>query len=169
MSRTVRSRTARYCAAALAAGAALVSGAPAGQASTAALVRPEYSACSLTENGNMGFAPGTIIPNDLAYCINGWEYIAQNDGNFVIYNPSGRAVWATDTDVGHALEADFQPDSNFVIYNADTPVWSSGTAVGGGDYLCFQVDGNMVVYSYADGLLTCTGHAIWATGTCPGP
>ena len=161
-SRTLRSATARFCVTVFAASATLVGGATIGQAN----VRPNSTTpCTVTQNTNYFVAPGNFIPDNFAYCINGWKYIAQNDGNFVIYNSSGRAVWASNTDVGYGLTAKMQADGNFVIYNGATALWSTGTAGYTNAYLCFQVDGNMVVYSPDGGRYTCNGEAQWASGT----
>lgn len=162
MSHTVRSTVVRFCVTAFVAVAALAVGATSGQAST---VRPAYSACTISNGGNIYFPAGSPIPNDVAYCINGWEFINQNDGNFVIYNPSGYAVWAGNTDVGRVLQDRMQSDGNFVIYDGDTAVWSTRTSGSSAAYLCFQVDGNMVIYPWDGGHYTCTGHAVWASGT----
>jgi hypothetical protein len=90
--------------------------------------------------------------------------VSQADGNLVIYNAiSGRALWASNTDVGARTTADMQEDGNFVIYSSSgTALWSTHTQGHRDAYLCFQDDGNLVVYWGASG---CAGQALWASGT----
>lgn len=81
----------------------------------------------------------------------------QSDGNFVLYGPSGHALWAL-----NEYSADFvamQGDGNLVAYtNAGGVVWASNTAGVGATSLQLQSDGNVVLY-------TGSGHAVWSTGT----
>lgn len=89
---------------------------------------------------------------------NGGGYLAafQGDGNFVVYAPGGRAVWASRTNGARVI---MQSDGNLVIYNASNgAVWASGTVGHGRSRLVMQGDGNLVLYR-AD------GRAIWATMT----
>ena len=78
-----------------------------------------------------------------------------SDGNFVLYAPGGRALWAS----GRA--ADFvvmQSDGNLVGYlNNGKPTWATNTAGSGGSRLVVQNDGNVVIYSAT--------RAVWATNT----
>jgi hypothetical protein len=78
-----------------------------------------------------------------------------SDGNFVLYGPGGRALWAS----GRA--ADFvvmQGDGNLVGYlNGGRATWATNTAGSGGNRLIVQNDGNVVIYS--------SSRAVWATNT----
>ncbi|MWV31374.1 excalibur calcium-binding domain-containing protein [Rathayibacter iranicus] len=69
----------------------------------------------------------------------------QNDGNAVIYDSSGRAVWDTRTQgVGSYLQ--MQSDGNLVVYSADgAPVWSSRTEGTIGAVALIQDDGRLVI------------------------
>ncbi len=78
-----------------------------------------------------------------------------SDGNFVLYGPGGRALWAS----GRA--ADFvvmQGDGNLVGYtNGGSPTWATNTGGSAATHLVVQSDGNLVLYS--------SSRAVWATGT----
>jgi hypothetical protein len=56
----------------------------------------------------------------------------QGDGNLVLYEHGGTAVWDTGTGgqncgTGQCV-AVFQADGNLVVYNGSTPLWGSGTS-----------------------------------------
>ncbi|MDI9637847.1 RICIN domain-containing protein [Geitlerinema splendidum] len=87
----------------------------------------------------------------------GYKFIFQNDGNLVLYNPQGRAIWATD-DIG--IRADrfvVQKDGNVVLYDGRHQIWATNTSGHPGAYLAIQGDGNLVVYSSSDKVLFSTG------------
>jgi len=80
----------------------------------------------------------------------------QGDGNLVLYNSSGHAIWATNRLGGQF--AVVQGDGNLVVYASDgRPLWASNTAGSGANRLVVQSDGNLVLYSPT--------RAVWATGT----
>lgn len=81
------------------------------------------------------------------YSPNGaYVLIYQNDGNLVLYGPSG-PLWASDT-VGQAPGfATMQDDGNVVVYRSDgVPIWATDTAGMPGAELRVQDDGNLVLY-----------------------
>lgn len=90
---------------------------------------------------------------------NGNYYVTfQNDGNVVLYNRTGSALWSTATNGKPTASFTMQTDGNLVAYQSDgVPIWSSGTA-GSGNYVVVQDDGNLVVYR-SDGM------GIWASRT----
>jgi surface antigen len=110
--------------------------------------------------------------------------IMQADGNFVVYAPGAKPVWAAGTG-GHPAAAfilAIQPDANLVIYPpGSTALWSNGAvndvlspgeALRPGWYLessdrhyqlVMQTDGNLVYY------VTGTDHPFWASGTAGHP
>jgi hypothetical protein len=52
----------------------------------------------------------------------------QADGNLVLYNPGGKAVWASSTSGSPGSYLIAQNDGNVVIYRPDShPVWASNT------------------------------------------
>jgi hypothetical protein len=83
----------------------------------------------------------------------GYRALLQLDGNFVVYNPSGKAIWA-DGRYG-ASSIVVQADGNLVAYSSiGHPLWATGTRAAN-SYLVMQDDGNLVLYSGA--------HALWSS------
>ncbi|HEU0130351.1 MAG TPA: hypothetical protein VFQ85_05090 [Mycobacteriales bacterium] len=79
----------------------------------------------------------------------------QGDGNLVIYNRWGTAVWATGRSGRFAI---VQDDGNLVVYSATGAVWATNTVGSGANRLVMQSDGNLVLYSSS-------GRAVWASNT----
>lgn len=83
----------------------------------------------------------------------------QQDGNLVIYDPGGAALWASHTNGKPVTSALMQTDGNFVLYDNDMrPYWSTHTDKNPGAYLLFQSDGNLVVYA-------ANGKTLWHSAT----
>jgi hypothetical protein len=109
---------------------------------------------------------GTLTANhelttgqSLTSCNGDYTLDMQGDGNLVLYNNSGTALWASNTSGSAADEAIMQGDGNFVLYTSSgTAVWSSDTQGNDGADLVVQNDGNVVIYSSS-------GAALWDTGT----
>jgi hypothetical protein len=127
--------------------------------------------CTDATPGNFQWWPeGTtgkdiFLQEDTGYCTSNplsYELVLQDDGNLVIYNASGRALWASNTDIHNPTQAVMQTDGNFVIYSGGHALWATGTN-DGGQALCFQDDGNLVVYTTI--IAHCYGNALWASGT----
>jgi hypothetical protein len=114
-----------------------------------------------------GDGSGAYLPPDTGYCTGSpttFELVLQGDGNLVIYKSSGRALWASNTDIGDVTTAVMQADGNFVIYNREgRAIWATATN-GAPGYLCFQNDGNLVVYAGSFGYCVDTAPR-WASGT----
>lgn len=75
----------------------------------------------------------------------------QTDGNIVVYNLAGQAVWNSNTS-GHAAgHLTMQTDGNLVAYTPTNQwYWQSGTSgTGSNDYVTIQNDGNLVIYNSA--------------------
>ncbi|MFC5724197.1 hypothetical protein ACFP1Z_28970 [Streptomyces gamaensis] len=157
----MRKRSVRKRAAVLLATSALAAVTLAGQATAAA---PHRSPASATvhaakpgvQSTQIRNAPFVLNPNESLNSDTA-RLIMQSDGNLVIYDEFGKALWASNT-VGQGWTARFQEDGNFVVYTrSGHAVWASGTAGHPGSRLAVQDDGNVVIY---DG-----SQAIWATGT----
>ncbi|MDH5179113.1 MAG: hypothetical protein OEZ39_02425 [Gammaproteobacteria bacterium] len=88
----------------------------------------------------------------------GYEIAFREDGNLVVYNKQGKAVWSSGTDKRGADKLEMQANGNLVIYKGQYPVWSSGTHGNPGSVLSMQDDGNLVIYNKYN-------KPIWATGT----
>ena len=98
------------------------------------------------------------------------------DGNLVLYNKNGKALWASGTDknVGDRLEV--QKDGNLVVYQGKRVKWASNTHSNPkGCELVVQDDCNLVLYksnrnSKVYGVDNALGNfqpkdAIWNSGT----
>lgn len=84
----------------------------------------------------------------------------QNDGNFVLYGPSGSAIWANNRFTTQFVA--MQGDGNLVGYtDAGAVTWASNTPGSGADRLVVQSDGNLVLYAAA--------RAVWSTNTVGRP
>jgi hypothetical protein len=98
----------------------------------------------------------------------------QRDGNLVVYDLSGAAVWASGTVGFPGASLLVQGDGNAVIYADGVPVWATNTAqatppgicppkpvtlfpddslvsADGHFFLLYQTDGNLVVYESGAG------------------
>jgi len=86
-----------------------------------------------TSFGNQLTAGEILNEGDAIVSANGWyRGIMQADGNFVVYNKAGSAVWATNTVRGEGYyRLRMQNDGNVVIYNGDfavgNAIWATGT------------------------------------------
>ncbi|AZA83407.1 curculin domain-containing protein [Chryseobacterium lactis] len=93
------------------------------------------------------------------YSSNGNYYlIFQNDGNLVLSNRNGNAIWGAGTE-RRGDRAEFQNDGNLVIYDRyNKSIWSSNTFGKGAEKLMVQNDGNLVIYGR-------NLNPVWSTGT----
>jgi len=82
-----------------------------------------------------------------------FKAIVQADGNFVVYAPGDKPIWASNTGAQGHIHLVMQGDGNLVLYNPynpgqnERPIWDSKTF--GKDTnarLIIQNDGNLVVY-----------------------
>lgn len=119
-------------------------------------LKNQWVASGSTWTGNRTMRRGmTVKSADGRY-----TFAMQNDGNLVLYGPSGRAVWSSDrvTSSWRAQEfVIFQADGNLVTYGGGRAVWSTSTAGKGATRFEVQNDGNLVVYA--------GNRALWASGT----
>lgn len=94
----------------------------------------------------------------------GYKFIFQRDKNLVLYNKSGRAVWATGSQSMDAYKITVQSDGNVVLYNpANKAIWATNTAGNANAYLAIQDDGNVVVYNNNS-----QNKPLWASNTAGG-
>ncbi|WP_329244156.1 protein kinase [Streptomyces sp. NBC_01478] len=85
------------------------------------------------------------------------KLIMQPDGNLVLYDASGTAHWASQTQ-GAGNTAVFQEDGNFVVYSAQhQSLWASNTQGADGATLKVLETGNMVIATDAQ--------VVWQTDT----
>jgi hypothetical protein len=132
-----------------------------------AAVHPDtFSNCTISTSGDIAVTPGTSLPQVTNLCSGGYELAMQNDGNLVIYGPSGAALWYSGTANSGSTYAIGQTDGNFVVYSGGRALWNAGTGGHPGAYTCFQTDGNLVVYApNGSGSYTCQGSALWDSNT----
>jgi hypothetical protein len=109
-----------------------------------------------------GMLPGyNLAKGQLIWACGGQAYIGhQGDGNVVVYQNGGGALWSTGTGGQNTASFIMQGDGNLVLYGPSSEVyWYSNTANHPGAWAAIQGDCNFVIY---DG-----GTAIWNTGqTC---
>jgi hypothetical protein len=80
----------------------------------------------------------------------GYTFRMQDDGNAVVYDEVGRALFSTGTS-GRGNRLVMQEDGNVVIYSFDgRPLWSTGTDNEPDAHLVMQSDGNLVLYREDD-------------------
>lgn len=116
----------------------------------------QWVASGSTWTGNRSLRRGmSVRSSDGRYL-----FAMQDDGNLVLYGPTGRALWATSfkTSAWGAQEyVIFQADGNLVTYGGGRAIWNSGTYGRGADRFVVQSDGNLVIYRGATPL--------WSSGT----
>jgi cell wall-associated NlpC family hydrolase len=79
---------------------------------------------NLVEYGRYGPVWATHTHSQGAYLVN------QGDGNLVVYNASGVALWASGTDGQGLVNLVIQDNGNVVDYKGNSPIWSTYTSGG---------------------------------------
>ncbi|MGW4528059.1 hypothetical protein [Amycolatopsis sp. NPDC004378] len=117
-----------------------------------ALVTPTARADDFScELAGVALQPGqTVAACDGA----GYRLQLQADGNLVLRNSAGDALWATGTGGKGVTRAEMQGDGNLVVYAGSQAVYDTGTGGFTGAQLRVQNDGNLVIY--------CEGYAVWS-------
>ncbi|TYP89839.1 reprolysin-like metallopeptidase [Blastococcus xanthinilyticus] len=85
-----------------------------------------------------------------------YRAVFQSDGNFVVYAPDGRALWASGV-YAPGTQTVLGADGNLVTVSGSRILWQSGTAGNAGARVVMQDDGNLVLYR-------ANGSAAWSTG-----
>ena len=87
-----------------------------------------------------------------------YKLVLQGDGNLVVYESQGKALWNSDTLGSGAIECVMQSDGNLVLKHRNgRVVWATGTHGTKNARLVIQDDGNLVIYNER-------GLAVWAKG-----
>lgn len=74
--------------------------------------------------------------------------IYQGDGNLVLYDSAGAALWSTGTNGNPAWRTYMQPDGNFVVYSTEgVPVFATGTQDHPDAYALVTNDGHFQIRS----------------------
>jgi hypothetical protein len=102
-------------------------------------------------NGTSVLEPGQ------SWVTNRITLVFQGDGNLVLYDKKGTALWWSGT-IGRGAKTVFQADGNLVVYTQDgQTAWASQTMGHSGARLVLEADGNVTIRS---------GNAVlWSTGT----
>lgn len=136
-------------------------------ASAAVTPNDAWVPCQVGYTSDLSWAPGDTLPGGVRWCVGEYQLAMQNDGNLVIYDVNGQALWDTQTEGHSGASAIMQTDGNFVVRQNTTPLWNSGTGGNQGAtyYLCFQTDGNLVVYAPLPHTTACNGSPRWDSNT----
>jgi cytochrome c peroxidase len=89
-----------------------------------------------------------LNPNERLESSNGqYRLYFQGDGNLVLRNSAGDALWSTGTHNTDANRVVMQSDGNLVIYGDSGAHWASGTSGSGANRLTLHNDGRLVIYA----------------------
>jgi hypothetical protein len=105
--------------------------------------------------------PGTKLADNaqVGSCNGQYRLVVQaSDGNVVLYDRGGAALWATNTASHPHAELIMQNDGNLVVYDAGRPIWSSGTFGHPGARLRVRDDGALVIYDESKPIWTAKGN-----------
>lgn len=97
----------------------------------------------------------TMSNNNELKSSNGHRAVMQTDGDFVVYNNGGHAIWNTHTAGKYNARLVFQNDGNLVMYQGHNVLWATHTVGKAASRLVMQNDGNLVMYK--------GGQAVWSS------
>lgn len=105
-------------------------------------------------------AGSQLVANQYLMSVNGqYKLFLQSDGNLVLRNASGTALWSSKTNGKGGTRLLLQGDGNLVLYTAaGTAVWATGTNGKGANRAILKDDGNFV-------LTTSSNATVWSTNT----
>jgi len=106
--------------------------------------------------GQVLYAGQSIVSTNGAY-----RFTMQGDGNAVVYNGSGTALWHSYTYGYNGTAFAMQGDGNAVMYYSGRAIKASNTAGRNGAWMIMQTDGNLVLYA-------ASGQALWNSNTWGG-
>ncbi|MDL2341691.1 MAG: hypothetical protein QFB87_01260 [Patescibacteria group bacterium] len=98
-----------------------------------------------------------LVGQSIVSADGGMKLNMQSDGNLVLRNRNGAAVWYSNSR-GTNAELAFQGDGNLVVRSGTTVIWNGMTNGKGGVLVVLQNDGNLVMRNSA-------GASVWTTGT----
>jgi hypothetical protein len=100
-----------------------------------------------------------IIGRELTSADGTYRLAMQTDGNLVLYDGGGEALWSSRTAGKPVVQCAMQDDGNLVLDDqAGNAVWASGSAGHPGSHLVVQDDGNVVIYDPSN-------RPVWSTHT----
>jgi hypothetical protein len=105
-------------------------------------------------------ANSSLVANQALTSSDGrFTFNMQGDGNLVLRNASGSALWTSGTAGSSGQRLSMQSDGNLVLYTkSGSTVWKTNTSGSKAVKVIMQSDGNLV-------MRTSAGSAVWATGT----
>jgi hypothetical protein len=108
--------------------------------------------------------PGSLGTDEYIWNPTGTMFLKQQaDGNLVVYNSDGKALWANGQTGKGVIRTVMQSDGNLVSKDASgNAKWSSGTGGNPGASLALQSDNNVVIYTFDGNPLPTP---LWNTGT----
>ena len=120
----------------------------------------------VTSCGSMPAGSGLARGASVAACGGCFSLVMQGDGNLVMYQNGGTAIWNTQTGGTDGYTASMQSDGNLVLYSAQgCPMWYSATGGHSGATLAVQDDGNLVIYD-ANGSVLWASMSVACAGGC---
>lgn len=121
---------------------------------------PPPSALPSSESCGVLGVDGVLAPDtSVTSCDGRFALVHQGDGNIVVYDVNGGALWSSGTQGESTNALVMQNDGNLVLYTAGgSPLWDASTDGHAGATLRVQDDGNVVVYGAA-------GNGLWSTHT----
>ncbi len=79
-----------------------------------------------------------------------YRLIFQADGNLVMYDPTNKPIWSSNTHGKKGTHLAMQKDGNLVIYTqSNQALWSSNTHGNQNSYLAIEADGRLIIYNAA--------------------
>lgn len=111
-------------------------------------------------------APNSLLAGDQLATTNGYTFSMQTDGNAVLRDPKGKALWSPRTDGNPGSRITMLADGNLAVTSdIGHPLWINGKNTHPGSYLELGTDGNLVQYQPVQG-----GRIqVWATNTAAIP
>lgn len=109
--------------------------------------------------GVMHGGEGLLAGQDKWSCDGRFHLVHQRDGNVVLYDLAGRALWNTRTNGQPSAMFAMQTDGNLVLYKTGgVAIWNAATHNHPGAGLAIQDDGNLVIYGT-------DWRALWSSNT----
>lgn len=125
--------------------------------------QPGYAVYQFLEDAPLVLGRGKrFIPEQLVLRNDQYKLTFQGDGNLVLRNLVGEAIWASGTSGKGASHLSFQADGNLVIYSGSEALWATSTADNqqeewGGQSLTMLPGGKVVIANVY-------GKSIWESG-----
>ncbi len=108
--------------------------------------------------GGTQIGPNGALEVNAKLTAGSYNLILQSDGNLVLYNGAGAAVWASNTAGSGSVELRLQSDGNLVLYDAQgRPHWSTNSQGRSPGWFILNSSGTLSLYD-GSGLLAWSNH-----------